>query len=67
VVEVVIEGVRAELLGNVELAMESMGVGEQASEATADEVLAEEDDGGEVPWPGFASRRCRQALGVGGA
>jgi hypothetical protein len=42
-------------------------VGEQAEEAAASEVLMEEDDGGEVPWPGFASRRCEQAIGVGGA
>jgi hypothetical protein len=43
------------------------GVGEQAEEAAVDEVLLEEDDGGEVSWPGFASRHCGQALCVGGA
>jgi hypothetical protein len=43
------------------------GVEEQAEEAAASEVLAEEDDDGEVPWPGFASRRCGQALGARGA
>jgi hypothetical protein len=30
-------------------------------------VLAEEDDGGEHPLPGFVSRRRRQVLSVGGA
>jgi hypothetical protein len=39
------------------------GVGEQVEEATTDEVLVEEDDGGEVPSYGFASRCCGQALG----
>jgi hypothetical protein len=42
------------------------GVGEQAEKATAGEVLTEEQDDGEIPWPGFARRRCRQAPGVGG-
>jgi hypothetical protein len=46
---------------------EVIGVGEQAEEATTDEVLTEEDDGREIPWPGFASRRCGWALGPGGA
>jgi hypothetical protein len=27
----------------------------------------EEDDGGEILWPGFTSQCCRQGLGAGGA
>jgi hypothetical protein len=42
------------------------GVVEVAGEA-AGEVLAEEDDGGGILVPSFASRRCEQALGAGGA
>jgi hypothetical protein len=42
-------------------------VGGQAEEVAACEVLVEEDDGGEVPWPDFTSRCCGQALGAGGA
>jgi hypothetical protein len=40
------------------------GVGEQAKKAAVGEVLTEEDDGGEIPWSGFASRRYDQALGA---
>jgi hypothetical protein len=43
------------------------GVGEQSEKAVVGEVLAEEDDGGEIPWPGFVSRRYGKALGAGGA
>jgi hypothetical protein len=43
------------------------GVREQAEEAATGEVLVKEDDGGEIPWPGFASRRYGQALSAGGA
>jgi hypothetical protein len=42
------------------------GVGEQPEEAAANGVLAEEDDGGGIPLPGFASRHCGQVLGAGG-
>jgi hypothetical protein len=42
-------------------------VQEHVEKVAAGEVLREEDDGGEIPWPGFASRRCGQALGAGGA
>jgi hypothetical protein len=42
------------------------GVVEVAGEA-AGEVLAEEDDSGGILVPSFASRRCEQALGAGGA
>jgi hypothetical protein len=43
------------------------GVGEQPEKATTAEVLAVEDDDGGIPFPGFASRRCGQALGARGA
>jgi hypothetical protein len=43
------------------------GVGKQLEKAATSEVLMEEDDGRGIPLPGFASRRCRQVLGAGGA
>jgi hypothetical protein len=67
VVDVAEDVVREELLGGAELTAGSMGVVEQSERATASEALVEEDGGREIPWPGFASRRCGQALGVGGA
>jgi hypothetical protein len=42
-------------------------VGDQPERPTSSKVLTEEDDGEGIPLPGFASRRCGQALGVGGA
>jgi hypothetical protein len=41
--------------------------GGRSERAAIGEAFVEEDGGGEIPWPGFASRRCGQALGVGGA
>jgi hypothetical protein len=67
VVEVAEEEVLEDLLGGAELAVGLAGWGEQLEMAATGEVLMEEDDGGEIPWPGFASRHCRQALGAGGA
>jgi hypothetical protein len=43
------------------------GLGKQSEKATTDEVLTDEDDGGGIPLPGVASRRCGQVLGAGGA
>jgi hypothetical protein len=42
------------------------GVGEQSEWVVASEALVEEDNNGEIPWPGFAGQRCGQALGAGG-
>jgi hypothetical protein len=41
-------------------------VQEQSEKAVASEVLMEEDDDWEIPWPGFASRCSGQTLGVEG-
>jgi hypothetical protein len=65
VIEAAREVVGEELLGGVELTAGS--VGEQSEKATASKVLTEEDDSGGILLPSFASRRCRQALGAGGA
>jgi hypothetical protein len=67
VVEVVGEVVGEELLGGAKLATGSARWGEQSEKAAAGVVLTEEDDSGEIPWPDFASRRCGQTLGAGGA
>jgi hypothetical protein len=49
-----------------EVCYEVGGAGEQSEWAVTGEALTEEDDYGEIPWPGFASRCCGQSLAVGG-
>jgi hypothetical protein len=41
--------------------------GEQVEKAATGVALMEEDNDGEIPWPSFTSRHCRQALSAGGA
>jgi hypothetical protein len=42
-------------------------LGEQSEQPVAVEAVTEENDDGEIPWPGFATQRYRQALGAVGA
>jgi hypothetical protein len=67
VVEAVGEAVGEELLGGTELAAGSAGWGNNRRRLPLVRCSWRKTTAGEVPWPSFASRRCEQALGAGGA
>jgi hypothetical protein len=65
--EVAGEVVEEELRGGAELTAGSAGWGNNQRGLPPVRCSWRKMMAGEIPWPGFVSRRCRQALGVGGA
>jgi hypothetical protein len=67
VVEEAREVVGEELLGTAELVVGSVGLGNNRRRLPLVGCSWRNMTAGEPPFPGFASQRCVQVLGVGGA